>query len=114
MRLVNRKLGGGGDTDKGMTSQTPLEPRKGVKVNKIRVSRRLSKVDLDKLSHKLLNVLTRETNNLLDASSQGKLDRDDAASLRDYLKLMKDLRAMDEDKMKNLSDEELEKLAKST
>lgn len=75
---------------------------------------RTSKIDLDRITKQLLNVLRRETRALLLASCPGKtLDKDQADRLVKYLKLSKELRkTVSVDAMDKLSDEELEKLTK--
>jgi hypothetical protein len=71
----------------------------------------LKRVNLERLHRQLLNVLSRETTALLHLSYYEKLDKDAAAALCNYLKLMKELSKMEEDKLSGLSDEELEKIA---
>jgi len=75
---------------------------------------RTSKVDLDRITKQLLNVLRRETRALLLASAPGKrLSKDDADMLVKYLRLSKDLKkSISKDEIDKMSDEELEKLAK--
>jgi hypothetical protein len=90
----------------------PNIPQKTPKKRKSRAGLSLKKVNLDHLHKQLLNILSRETLNLLTLSSQGKLEKDDAASLCNYIKLMQYLAKKEEEDLENLSDEELEKLAK--
>ena len=74
-------------------------------------SRRLRKSSLNKIQNRLITVLVRETESLMDLSFNHKLDKNDAASLVNYLRLLKEMRKDEEDKNKNLTDEELEKIA---
>ena len=82
-----------------------------VKAKKSRAARSTKQVNLDHVQRRLFNVLSRESLHLLDESYKGKLDRDDSVALSNYLKLMRDLKAQEENEMENISDEELEKLA---
>lgn len=72
---------------------------------------RLKKVDLDNLNKKLLNVLSREINHLMQLSFNHKLEKDDADALAKYVKLLKELQKDSTESNDNLTDEQLEKLA---
>lgn len=57
-------------------------------------------------------ILRREVRNLMSESSRGKLSKDASASLRDYFKLLSEMKDEQQDTLKHKSKEELEKLAK--
>lgn len=86
-------------------------PQKTSRRRKSRSGLSLKQVNLDHVQKKLLNVLLRDTNALLLESTRGKLNKDDAQSLNNYLKLIKDLKKVEDEDLNGLSDEELEKLA---
>jgi hypothetical protein len=67
-------------------------------------------ISLDDLLGKSLLILYREIRNLLIESSGGKLDKDSSQNLRDYIKLLNELKTKEKDVLNTLSDEELEKL----
>lgn len=72
-----------------------------------------SDISLDELLDKTRLILYREIKNLLEESSAGLLSKDSSTSLVNYAKLLKDLKKAEEDAGQNLSDEELEELAKA-
>ena len=73
--------------------------------------RRTRKVDMEYLEKRAKTVLDREINHLLDLSYNGKLDKEAASSLVNYLKAIKDLKKEEEESLNNLSDEQLAKIA---
>ena len=92
-----------------------LNELKVVKTRKKRLSRAkfsLKKVNLDHLQKQLLTVMQRDTEALLALSFNGKLEKDDATSLNNYLKFIKELKKFEEDEIANMSDEQLNALAK--
>lgn len=94
-----------------MQSQPATNPAQAPISRKIRVSRRARAVDLAKLRKRLLTVLAREVDFLMDQSAKHKLDKDDSIALTGYLKLLKELNKLDEDEGAKMTDEQLEKLA---
>ena len=78
---------------------------------KCRAPRSLKKVNLDLLNKKFMTSLEREANNLLDLTYNGKLEKEDAISLNNYLKLVRDLKKLEDEALLDLTDEELEKIA---
>lgn len=70
----------------------------------------VSDISIDSLIDNGLLVLYREVKQLLALSSKGKLASPDARDLRDHLKLLFELKDREGDTLKNLSDEELEKI----
>lgn len=89
------------------------EQEKPYSFPKSKGSRRLSPVDLDKIGQKLLNVLQREANVLLDLSYMDKLSADESKSLVNYLKLLKEFQSFELAALESLTDEELEERAKT-
>lgn len=87
-------------------NNSPLLP---IKPKRSRAKRSLKAVDLEQLEKKLLTVLEREVHHLLDLSLALKLEKEDALSLGNYLKLLKTLKKTDD--IDNLSDAELQKIA---
>lgn len=86
------------------------EPRKNPKNT---AARRTSPVDLDRIREKLLNVLGRETKQLLDASYKKNLSPGNSKRLCNYLKLIKELQNQELEILKELGDEDLENVAKN-
>ena len=71
----------------------------------------VTKADADQemIKDRLLEVLRRESLNLLTESSEGRLERDRSVALVNYLKFLEKLEDGQKDKLSGLSDEELEK-----
>lgn len=70
-------------------------------------------ISLDDLLGKHLLLLYRETRSLLQESARGeKLSRESAQCLRDNLKLLLELKENEKKLLEDLSDEELEKMAR--
>jgi hypothetical protein len=65
---------------------------------------------LDELSAKAQEILRREITNLMIESTKGLLSRDNAMSLTSYIKLLGELKAKEDEELRNLSDEHLEKI----
>jgi hypothetical protein len=86
-------------------------PQKSPRKRKSRAGKSLKNINLDQIQKKLLNVLERETNQLLVLSVDGKLDKDQSDDLNKYLKLLKELRKQEAEELSEMSEEELEKLA---
>lgn len=89
---------------------TPKDPNKPKKQRKPRAGLSLKTVSIERVNKQLLNVLSREVSNLLISSNKGKLNKDDATALCNYLKLMKTLSEEEEKTLSSLSTEELEAL----
>jgi hypothetical protein len=88
-----------------MSTDKPSKPKNS------RSELSLKRVNIERVERQLLNVLSRETISLLKLSHREKLGRDDATSLANYLKLLKELKKSEAEKLEGLTDEELEKLA---
>lgn len=71
----------------------------------------LSDISVDRLLDDGLLALSREMRNMTMASAKGKLDKDTARDLRDTVKLLFELKEREQDLLKGLTDEQLEKLA---
>ena len=69
-------------------------------------------IDQDQIKARLLETLRRESFNLLAESAEGKLERDRSTALIGYLKYLNQLDDIQKEKLADLSDEELEKVAK--
>ena len=69
-----------------------------------------SEISLDDLMEKHLTLLYRETRNLLMESSEGKLGKDSAHSMRENMKLIVELKKKEKEVLSDMSVEELEKL----
>lgn len=61
-----------------------------------------------------LIALQREMKNILRTSASGKLDPASARDLRDHMKLLFELKKMEEDSLRHMSDEQLRTAAKKT
>lgn len=66
-------------------------------------------VDQEMIKDRLMEVLRRESMNLLTESSEGRLERDRSAALVNYLKFLEKLEDNQKDKLADLNDEELRK-----
>jgi hypothetical protein len=71
----------------------------------------ISDISISKLIDQGLLTLSREIKNLTVLSVAGKLSPNDARDLRDHLKLLFEMRAMENDALRNMSDDELKALA---
>ena len=78
---------------------------------KYRYGTRIRKINLGLEMRRLKNVLHRETDRLLIRSKTRKLNKDESASLVQYLKLVKDLLKEEKDEEKGMTDEQLAKIA---
>ncbi len=79
-----------------------LEPkRKGLK---------LKKVNLDKLQKRFENIMDRHSRRLWEMVRYDELNKDQTTAVCNYLKLLKDLKKMEEESLEGMSDEELKKL----
>lgn len=86
------------------------EPKK----TRTREQRRLVPINLDKIRQRFLIALKREANHILDESFENKLSEESAKTLVNYLKLLNDLKQIEEEDLEKLTDEELEqKLGKT-
>lgn len=81
------------------------------KVVPSQVGRKLKKVNLGRLQKRLENVLDYHSKELWKICKYQELNKDQSAAVCNYLKLLKDLKKQEEEKLEHLSDEELEKLA---
>ncbi len=72
---------------------------------------KLTDISLDELLSKSILILYREIRSLLLESSTGKLCKDSAQSLRDYIKLLNELKEREKDVLESLSDEQLKEIA---
>lgn len=66
---------------------------------------------IDELRVKCLEIMRREVTNLMIESSKGKLSTGSSNSLTSYVKLLEELKDLEEEELKRLSDEHLKKLA---
>lgn len=92
MRQVNSFTGA---VKEGLTD---LEPNK------------LVDTTLDELRAKTMEILRREVTNLMMESAKGKLTPGSSKSLVDYVKLMSELKDIEESELAALKDEHLKKL----
>lgn len=72
---------------------------------------KISDISLDELLGKSLLILYREIRSLTEESTKGKLCKDSAQSLRDYIKLMNELKDKEKELLENLTNEQLKELA---
>lgn len=73
------------------------KPLKSPKQRKSRAGKSIKKAKMDKISAGLKAVLAREMEHLLVLSHAGKLGKDDSISLANYLRLIKDLKKIEDD-----------------
>ena len=67
--------------------------------------------DYDSIQNDLIKVLRKDTRELMNASANGKLNRDDSQSLINYLRFIRDIKKMRGKEEEDLTDEELKKIA---
>lgn len=80
------------------------KPRKGQK------RLRLDAVNVDYVEYQLLNILARDVRHLLEKVRLQILNKDQAQSLVNYLKLTKELKKQKLQELENMSEDELKKL----
>lgn len=80
------------------------------KKRKTRAGQSVKNVNLDAEYKKLLNCLARDTKALLTKSHAGALPKEDALTLTNYLKLVKELKKSDDEHLSQLSDSQLKEL----
>lgn len=109
-------------TQTGCSDPNCKHPRpklsKAESLEKARASRRnlhnarknLTEVQLDFLYKKLTNVLKRDSDWLLMVSAERKLNRDESQSLSNYLKVIKELKKLEDSDGAEMSEEELRKV----
>jgi len=68
-------------------------------------------VNLDRIQRRLQTALSRDTGHILALSHAGKLDKQASDSLVQYLKLIKQLKKMEQEESEAMSDEQLAELA---
>lgn len=66
---------------------------------------------VDELRVKCVEILRREVTNLMMESAKGKLSTHSSSSLTSYIKLLQELKDIEDAELKVLSDEHLRKLA---
>jgi hypothetical protein len=71
-----------------------------------------SSLSVQRLIDDCLLVLSREIRNLMIASVQGKLEASEARDLRDHCKLLFEIKKIEQDSLRNLTDDELKEAAK--
>lgn len=68
--------------------------------------------DVEKELELCEEILRREVRNLMSESARGKLSDKSSSSLRDYIKLLAEMKDEQKEKLKNMPTEALEKLVK--
>lgn len=71
-----------------------------------------SPFDVEKELELCEEILRREVRNLMSESARGKLSDKSSSSLRDYIKLLAEMKDEQKEKLKNMSADELQKLVK--
>jgi hypothetical protein len=66
---------------------------------------------IDEMRIKCTEILRREVTNLMMESAKGKLSTQSSTSLVNYVKLLQELKDIEDEELKRLSDEHLKKLA---
>ncbi len=92
-----------------MSRETNTKPPRTVARATIIESATKAEVDQEAIKERLLEVLRRESINLLTESSEGVLARDRSTALVNYLKFLEKLEDNQKDRLADLSDEELAK-----
>lgn len=92
-----------------MSREVNARPPRSIAKSTIIESVTKTEVDQEMIKDRLMEVLRRESVNLLSESSEGRLERDRSAALVNYLKFLEKLEDGQKDKLSGLSDEELAK-----
>lgn len=92
-----------------MSRKVNAEPPRSITKSTIIESVTKVEVDQEMIRDRLMEVLRRESINLLTESSEGVLARDRSTALVNYLKFLEKLEDGQKDKLSDLSDEELAK-----
>lgn len=92
-----------------MSRKVNAEPPRAITKSTIIESVTKVEVDQELIRDRLMEVLRRESINLLTESSEGVLARDRSTALVNYLKFLEKLEDGQKDKLSDLSDEELAK-----
>jgi hypothetical protein len=71
-------------------------------------------IDQEAVKARLLEVLRRESINLMTESTEGRLDRDRSVALVNYLKFLNQLDEAQNEKLSELTDEELDAATKKS
>jgi hypothetical protein len=95
-----------------MAREINAKPPRQITKSSIVESATTSDVDQELIKDRLLEVLRRESVNLLTESSEGRLERDRSVALVSYLKYLNQLEDVQKEKLSGLSDEELANRAK--
>lgn len=95
-----------------MGREVNAKPPRVVAKSTIIESASKAEVDQEQLKDRLMEVLRRETINLLTESSEQRLERDRSIALVSYLKFLNQLEESQKDKLAELSDEDLAKKIK--
>lgn len=91
----------------------PETPPNGRKKRRSRAQRAVSHVNFEQAHKKLVTILGRQINKLMDASYKALLTKDELANLALCQKLLVEFRKREEGELEELTDEELEELAKA-
>ena len=74
----------------------PNDPTKDINGNPLRTRRYRKVLDIEHIHKQLMTVLVRDTEKLMDKSYRSKLSRDEATALIAYLKMVNEMKALDE------------------
>jgi hypothetical protein len=89
------------------SNQSSLPPKLDVKEEVL-----TSSLSVQRLIDDCLLALSREVRNLTIASAKGKLEASEARDLRDHCKLLFELKKIEQESLRNLTDDELKAAAK--
>ena len=90
-----------------MNRKINAEPPKTVTKSTVIESATQQTIDQELIRNRLLEVLRRESVNLMSESSEGRLDRDRSVALIGYLKFLEKLDESQNEKLSELTDDEL-------
>ena len=92
-----------------MSRKINAEPPKTVTKSTVIESASQADVDQEMIKGRLMEVLRRESVNLMSESAEGRLERDRSAALVNYLRFLNTLEDLQAERLAELSDEELTK-----
>lgn len=94
-----------------MSRKINAEPPKTVTKSTVIETASQQTIDQELIRNRLLEVLRRESVNLMSESSEGRLDRDRSVALIGYLKFLEKLDESQQEKLSELTDDELNEAA---
>ena len=93
-----------------MPEKEARDPEKPERVRLSRAGQKLKKISFERLQRRLENIIDRHSRELWRKVTEEELNKDDSNAACNYLKLLKELKKAEDEKLNAMTDEELEKL----